>query len=127
MNIIWIDDDVDIIDAVVSRLSDHDFTRIRTIREALRVVEDLQACDLILLDMILPPGDLEYDYGHYSGLTLLRTLREEHEITAPVVAFSVVDPDKIRDEIESLGVTSYVRKPAMPTELEKAVREALGQ
>lgn len=128
MKITWIDDDIEIIEPVIRPLvqDDHDITRIRTVRDALDSVEALRTCDLILLDMILPPGDLDEDFGYYSGVPLLRRLREEHGIATPVIVFSVVDPNRVIDELYLLNVADYVRKPALPSELKQAVDAVLG-
>ena len=123
MKIAWIEDDIDIIDPVVRPLvqDGHDFIRIRTIREALTSVPLIRTCDLILLDMIIPPGDTEGDYGTYSGISLLKRLREEHDVWIPVVVFSVVDPSKVKDQLAEWNVAGYIRKPALPSELKEAV------
>jgi DNA-binding response OmpR family regulator len=128
MRIVWIDDDIDIIEPVSRGLVDdgHEITRIRTIREALDSVETLKTCDLILLDMILPSGDWDEDFGYYSGVPLLRKLREEYEVTVPVIVFSVVDPNKIKEQLDQLNVADYVLKPALPSELKEAVDAVLG-
>jgi DNA-binding response OmpR family regulator len=127
MKIVWVDDDIDIIDPVIEPLQDdYDITRFRTVWEALNEVETLQSCDLILLDMIIPPGEGEDQFGYYSGASLLRVLREEHSVTAPVIVFSVVDPRKMHEQLATLNVAKYVRKPALPSELKDAVGAVLG-
>ena len=128
MRIVWIDDDIDIIEPVSRRLVEdgHEITRIRTIREALDSVETIKACDLVLLDMILPLGDQDEDFGYYSGVSLLRKLREEYEVTVPVVVFSVVDPSKVKEQLDLLNVADHVLKPALPSELKEAVDAVLG-
>jgi DNA-binding response OmpR family regulator len=127
MKIAWIDDDIEIIEPVIKPLvqDDHKITRIRTIQEALEEIEFLRTCDLILLDMILPLGDCDEDFGYYSGALLLRKLREEYEVTTPVIIFSVVVPNRIKEQLDSLNVAEYVLKPALPTELKEAVDAVL--
>ena len=128
MKIAWIDDDIEIIEPVIQPLvrEGHEIAGIRTIRDALDSIETLRTCDLILLDMILPPGDLDEDFGYYSGAPLLRKLREEYGVATPVIVFSVVDPDRVREELDPLDVADYVRKPALPSELKRAVDAVLG-
>jgi DNA-binding response OmpR family regulator len=128
MRIVWIDDDIDIIEPVSHGLVDdgHEITQIRTFQEALDSVETLKTCDLVLLDMILPSGDWDGDFGYYPGVPLLRKLREEYEVTAPVIVFSVVDPNRIKEQLGELNVADYVLKPALPGELKKAVDAVLG-
>lgn len=127
MRIAWIDDDIEIIDPVIKPLiqDGHGITRIRTIRDALDSVETLQTCDLILMDMILPPGESDQDFGYYSGVPLLRMLREEYGVTTPVIVFSVVDPKRVEEELASLDTADYVLKPALPSELKEAVDAVL--
>jgi CheY-like chemotaxis protein len=103
----------------------HEIIRINTVGEALGAVEVLQTCDLVLLDMIIPLGDCDEDFDYYSGAPLLRKLREEHNVTTPVIVFSVTDPSKTEEELASLNVAEYVRKPALPTELKEAVDAVL--
>lgn len=128
MKIAWIDDDIEIIDPVIEPLvqDDHEITRIRTVRDALDLVETLRACDLILLDMIVPTGDDDEDFEYYAGTLLLRELREKHEVTTPVIVFSVVDPGRVEGQLQPLNIADYVRKPALPTELKEAVDAVLG-
>jgi len=127
--IYWIDDDTDIIDPVVSPLvcAGHHIMRLRTVMEALEAVEQIRQADLILLDMILPPGQTDRQFSYYSGIDLLQELREVHGVTTPVVIFSVVDPEKTLQELKNLDVVYFVRKPALPSELQTAVEEALGE
>ncbi len=123
MKIVWIDDDTEIIDPVVEPLEQdgHEITRIRTVGEALEAVEALRSCDLILLDMIIPLGDCDEDFDYYSGVPLLRKLRENHKVTTPVIVFSVVDPKKVKGQLNSLNMAKYIRKPALPSELKDTV------
>ena len=128
MKIVWIDDDIEIIDPVIEPLvqDGHEIARIRSIRKALGSVDTLRSCDLILLDMILPPGGLDESMGYYSGASLLRRLREEYEVATPVVVFSVVDLARVEEQLAPLNVARYVRKPALPSELKEAVDAVLG-
>jgi len=128
MKIAWIDDDTEIIDPVIEPLveDEHEIARIRTMRGALDSIETLRRCDLIILDMIIPVGDSNNDFEDYSGVSLLYKLRKEHGVTTPVIVFSVVDQKKVEGQLEALNVADYVRKPALPTDLKKAVDAVLG-
>ena len=114
--IAWIEDDTDIIDPVVTLLdrAGHRILRIRSVAEALEEVELIRNSDLILLDVILPPGNVEQDYGHYSGLALLQELKEEHGIQAPVVVLSVITNSDARRQLRELGVKDIIPKPVLP-------------
>lgn len=52
--IVWIEDDIDIIEPVVRplELAGYTFVKLRTIAEALNVIEVIRQADLVLLDMI---------------------------------------------------------------------------
>jgi CheY-like chemotaxis protein len=127
MRIAWIEDDAEIIWPVVKSLEEagHEIWTTRTVADALRKVEELRSSALIILDMILPPGKDGEDYGEYSGITLLRKLRQEHKVTVPVIVLSVVDRSRVEPEITALGVAAYLRKPILRSELKEAVDAAL--
>lgn len=129
MAIVWVDDDIEVIDPVIQPIIDggYEIIRFRTINEAMTSLDDLRTADLILLDMIIPPGDDQNDVGIYSGVWILKKLRKEFDINTPVIVFSVVNPEKLKDELSGLDVAKYVRKPALPSELHKAVNEVLGK
>jgi CheY-like chemotaxis protein len=127
LRIFWIEDDADIIWAVVQPLVDagNQVHTLKTISSALKAVEALKMADLILLDMILPPGDSQEDLGDYPGIWLLRKMREEYGVSAPVIVLSVVDGAKLEGLIEGLSVASYLRKPVLRSELRGAVEKVL--
>ena len=125
--IIWIEDDTDIIDPVVRPLerAGYEIIRIPTAHEALESVEQIQQADLILLDMILRPGNTDREFSRYSGLDILRELRETHKVTTPVVALTVVTRDETRQRLHELGVVDIIRKPVRPSELKDRVEQVL--
>jgi CheY-like chemotaxis protein len=129
LRIYWIEDDADIIWAVVQPLVDtgNEVHSLKTISSALEAVEELKMADLILLDMILPPGDLQGDLGDYPGIWLLRKLREEYKVPTPIIVLSVVNGAKLESLLEGLSVASYLRKPVLRSELRKAVEDVLAQ
>jgi DNA-binding response OmpR family regulator len=128
MAIIWIDDDTEIIDPVVRPLEQagYEIIRFRTIHDVLEAIEKIRNSELILLDMIIPPGEVTENYGHYAGARLLCKLRDEG-ISIPIIGFSVVQEEKVREQLKKCNVTKYIRKPALPSELEEAVRSTLGR
>ena len=125
--IIWIEDDTDIIDPVVRPLEQagYKIVRIPTAHEALESVEQIKQADLILLDMILRPGNTDREFSRYSGLEILKELRETYEVTTPVVALTVVVRDEIRQRLHALGVADIIRKPVRPSELKERVEQVL--
>jgi CheY-like chemotaxis protein len=126
--IAWIEDDIDVIDPVVKPLRQVGFQilEFRTYSEAVAHLEELSSCDLILLDLILPPGMEEVSDSKYLGLELLKYLRKAN-IKAPVVIFSVVAEiiDITREELQELNATT-VSKPVRPLQLKSHIFERLG-
>ena len=61
--IVWIEDDVDIIGPVVRPLehAGYKIIRLRTAKEVFDNVQKLHDADLILLDMLLPDGGVDYE------------------------------------------------------------------
>lgn len=129
--IVWIDDDTDIIDAVVRplELAGHRIVRVNTVAEALTpdVLERIRQADLLLLDMILTPGAIEREFSRYPGKDILQELREVHGITTPVIVLTVVRNPEVLRQLEQLGVAEIVHKPVRPSVLKERVEEVLGQ
>ena len=125
--IVWIEDDTDIIDPVVRplELAGHRFVRLRNDKETLEAVNRIREADLILLDMILPPGQIDREFSRYPGLDVLRELREVHGLKTPVVALTVVTREEILQQLRELGAVDIVRKPVRPSELKERVKRVL--
>ncbi len=127
-HIVWIEDDVDVIDPVVEPLVEAGYriTRITSIREAQAKLEVIRQADLLLLDIIVPLGG-NGPYPRYAGIEFLRELREEHGITTPVVVFSVVIRPEVHQQLRDLGVRDIVNKPILPSRLKERVDRVLGR
>ena len=127
--IIWIEDDVDIIGPVVRPLERAGFkiVRLRTAKEVFDNVQKLHDADLILLDMLLPDGGVEFELSRYTGLDIFRVLKEEHDLETPVVALTVVAREEVRKNLRLLGVIDIIRKPVRPSELKERIEQALNQ
>jgi len=125
--IVWIEDDTDIIDPVVRplELAGHTFIRLRNAKETLEALDRIRQADLILLDMILPPGQLDREFGRYPGLEVLRELREVHGLKTPVVVLTVVTREEVQQQLRALHVADIVYKPVRPSELRKRVEQVL--
>lgn len=111
--VVWLDDDYDTIGSLVKLLQrdGHRVLRLRTVSEALDHVNDILDCDLLILDVLLPPGQAAMaNEDHYRGRTLLRTLREEWGFDRPVIVCSIVAKTELDAELEALGVASILRK-----------------
>jgi CheY-like chemotaxis protein len=125
--IAWIEDDIDIIYPVVRPLerAGHSIVTFRNVREAIEAVDQLRRVDIILLDMLLPPGKTGHELGDYQGLQLLRDLRKKYKIKTPVIVFTVITPDNLVMQLKELGIADIVRKPVRPSELKERVERAL--
>lgn len=125
--IIWIEDDIEIIDPVVRPLerAGYQIVRLNTVKEVLDAIEEIRAADLVLLDMILRPGMDEHSFGRYPGLDILELLREQYAIDVPVVVLTVVDRPEVRQRLQELGTAQIVRKPIRPSGLKEVVDSVL--
>jgi CheY-like chemotaxis protein len=125
-NIIWIDDDTDIIYSVVKPLerAGHKFLRLHNVTDALEDFDRLRNADLIILDMILPPGKIDRTLGDYAGVDVLREIRA-NDVTTPVVAFTVVTSDIISRQLKALEVADIIRKPVRPSKLKERIDQVL--
>ncbi|MGQ9595003.1 MAG: response regulator [Anaerolineae bacterium] len=126
--IAWIEDDTDVIDPVVGLLEQegHRILRLRSVREALDAVGLIRECDLLLLDVILPPGEPDKEYNRYAGVDLIRQLREQHGVQVPIVVLTVVVNPEILEQLRQLGVRDIVKKPVLPSKLKERVERVLG-
>lgn len=125
--IVWIEDDIDIIEPVVRplELAGYTFVRLRTIAEVLNAIDVIWQADLVLLDMILPPSQIDREFGRYPGRKLLEILRKEYGIITPVIALTVVTQPEVLEDLWKLGVADVLRKPIRPSVLKQRVEEVL--
>ncbi len=124
--IVWIEDDTEIINNVVRPLerAGHRIERFYNVKDVLDNIESLKACDLILLDLIIPTGDGNDAYGRYPGIYLLRAFREKYQLKQPVIVLSVVADVEVFQDLKVLGA-QVLNKPIRPSELKRLVEEAL--
>ena len=125
--IVWIEDDIDIIEPVVRplELAGYTFVKLRTIAEAPNAIEVIRQADLVLLDMILPPSQIDREFGRYPGRKLLEILRKEYGIVTPVIALTVVTQPEVLEDLVKLGVADILRKPIRPSVLKQRVEDVL--
>jgi CheY-like chemotaxis protein len=125
--IVWIEDDIDIIEPVIRplELAGYTFVKLRTIAEALNAIDVIRQADLVLLDMILPPSQIDREFGRYPGRKLLEILRKEYGITTSVIALTVVTQPEVLEDLWKLGVADVLRKPIRPSVLKQRVEEVL--
>jgi CheY-like chemotaxis protein len=131
-NIIWIEDDADILRTVIRpmELANFRFRIINKISEIWEYIEEIRNADLILLDLIMPSGSSE-EMGSYPGLEVLVKLRKDYSIGTPAIIFSVITNSRsevLRQLVgkgTELGIVDIIPKPIRPSELKKRVEEAL--
>ncbi|KYC46517.1 MAG: osmolarity response regulator [Candidatus Methanofastidiosum methylothiophilum] len=124
--ILWVEDDSMRIDETMTLLRDagYDIRTAKNIKEAEIELKNLKdELELIILDLILPSGELKGDLmKRYLGLELLRRLRNEGN-KVPVIVFTVVEDAKIEKELSKLNVRVILHKGRLfPEDLEKYVK-----
>ena len=122
-SIAWIEDDHDRIGALVSLLEDdgHKIHRYRSYDEVCDALTTIKSCDVIILDLILPPTEED----PYLGISVLDELRNDYGFTSPVVVCSLVENPVVLKRLNDLGITSILTKPVRPSVLYNVVTEAL--
>jgi len=127
MKIAWIEDDADIIAPLVYPLEKEGFEILRfpSIAEARNSLKTIVESDLVLLDTILPPGPGQDATSRYPGLDLLREWRYAGAVLPPVIALTVVSNPEVLAALKALLVANIIRKPALPSVLQKRVHEVL--
>ncbi len=115
MNILVVDDEKEIVDAIEIYLQSEGYTVFRayTGREALAVLEE-QEVHLVILDIMMPEMD---------GTRALLKLRETKNIPVIMLSAKSEDTDKIMGL--SMGADDYVTKPFNPLELLARVKSQL--
>lgn len=126
-DIIWVEDDVDVIYSAVRPLerAGYQIVVFRNVKDALEAKDQIREADLLLIDMLLPAGRKGDDVKDYQGLELLQKLRNEHNIKTPVIVFTVITKPVVLDELDKLDIAAIVRKPARPSELKYKVDQVL--
>ena len=127
-NIVWIDDDYDIIAPLIRPLqrAGNSILRLRTVAETLAQVEAVRGCDLVILDILLPTGGATIDQAdHYTGRTLLRLLKTEYDFQRPVIVCSVVSQADVLADLEALGVRAILNKTETTASRLKQVAEEI--
>jgi len=122
--IAWIEDDYKMIGSLVKRLEEdgHTILPFGSWQEVEERIETVCKCDAVILDVILPPIK-EDDF--YTGLYVVKQLREQHMYQGPIVICSRVANPEVLHQLHALGVTSILRKPVLPSALYKVMTKAL--
>lgn len=121
--IAWIEDDHKRISSLVKLLEKDGHTILPFVswQEVEEQIKTICACDIVILDIILPPTEED----PYRGLSILKELRNKHDYKAPVIVCSRVQNPLVLHHLSELGVKDILLKPVRPSELHEAVTKAL--
>ncbi len=121
--IAWVDDENAKLTLLVKPLQSAGYVlqRYRTYGEALDNVEQMRQAQLLIIDLIIPPGAADIE-GRYLGLALLRQLRSLG-LNQPVVVMSVVLYNTVKPELDQIpNVIEFINKTS-PEPIEETLLE----
>ena len=101
---VWIDDQFWKLTALVRSLKDegYNYLGIESYQQALDNIDTIKVAKFLVLDIIIPPGNREYESNEnpYLGLDLLRRLRDAG-VNQPVIVFTVVRELELLKQLEN--------------------------
>ena len=114
-NVLIVDDEQDIIDALRIYLSSQDYGlfEAHTGREALKVLEQ-EEIDLVLMDIMMPVMD---------GISAVSKIRQTSNVPIILLSAKSEDSDKVLGL--DIGADDYITKPFNPAEVIARVRSAI--
>lgn len=106
--ILLVDDEQELLDMVLSILTEYGFSNIRAVKSAKEAIEEAEKSrpDLAILDVMLPDGN---------GFDLMEQLNINSDYPVLFLTARGEDDDKYRGF--SLGADDYIVKPFLPKEL----------
>lgn len=128
--ITWVDDEYAKIGLLVQPLEEAGYVvrPYRTYGEVIENLSSVRLTDLIIMDLIIPPGPAEVE-ARYLGIELMKRLRSEG-LTQPIIVMSVVPRGSVHTEIEKISdIVDFVSKTsreAIEEELLELVRKTIG-
>ena len=88
-----------------------------------------QKVDLLLLDVMMPPGeDMDPEktaYGRLTGLEVCKTVRQQKP-KLPIICLTVVMERQVLRELRDLD-TIVIEKPALPSQIARRIAEVIGE
>jgi CheY-like chemotaxis protein len=131
ITIAWIEDDAEELDTLLNPLRRANFVikPFHSYSEVLAHLDEIRQCNLILLDIVIPPGPDTADQAdddEYLGKTLLKRFRREFNLVQPVIVLSFFAQVELSEkELRSLNAQALT-KPIRPSAIKKAVFDRLG-
>ena len=114
------DDDQDIVELLVSRLTANNYEVI-TAYDGLRAVEQAMAHnpDLIILDIKMPAG---------TGINVYETLKHSVKTASiPVIFITAYASDDIKNKVMAMGAKDFITKPFASEELLTKICRIIGE
>lgn len=127
--IAWIDEDIPVMMPVIQPLqrSGFHFDFYETIEQARSQMDAIRRADLLLLDILVPPGQNPVPgASRYTGIAFLKELASSGHVP-PTIVFSVVNNNAALEDIRKLNVGTILRKPIRPSVLKDAVDDVLSE
>jgi len=129
LNILWVEDDANIIYSLVRPLErdGHKIIIAENEKETLQKLET-DNFDLIIFDIIIPTGEEgNFKYIDYVGLKLLEKILIDMKINTPIIIVSVVNKPNIIQQTKDLGVKKFLIKGSLlPSQLKIEIYQLLG-
>ncbi len=125
--IVWIDDEHAKIGLLIKPVQNAGYTvlRFRTYGEVIDRLGDIRRADLIIMDLIIPPGQAEVE-GRYLGIDLMKRLRAEG-LMQPIIVMSVVVRGNVRADIAQIpNIVDFLNKTS-PEPIEEELLELVNQ
>jgi len=130
--VLWIDDDIKrMAPSLIEALEWQDLyvARAHSVEDALKMFAEMKdRLDLIIMDILMPPGSLsrsETDRGRRTGLVLLRKFSEISGSVPPVIVLTVVRDKHVKKRALEMGVAYYLTKPCRPSKLRSVAQKFL--
>jgi two-component system, chemotaxis family, chemotaxis protein CheY len=95
--------------------------------EVLQAADGIEALDLLKnnwVDIVF----CDINMPRMNGVELIRKMREHPEISnIPVVVISTEGSATRKEELESIGIDGYLRKPCRPEEVRDVIYQLIGE
>lgn len=125
--ILWVEDDADRLGGLIMPLNnEYEFTLAFDAQEAMNYLNKY-TYDLILLDLILPQGNDEFDEPiTFVGVKILENISQNLARNVPIIVLSVVRDEDVISKIMKFNVEAILPKGRLrPSELKKEIENVL--